>query len=155
MNPPPSSPLAGLPPFDQLCLVVPDIKTALARYEPLFGPFTVLENGPYESVCRGKKAMVDMIVAFGRSGAVEIELVQPLAGPLPHREFLDAGRTGIHHLRYSVTDLRDWQRKLEEAGYREVWSGSYPETPDTRAIRWVYLERADDPLLLELVEFAA
>lgn len=79
----------------------------------------------------------------------------PLAGPLPHREFLDAGRSGIHRLRYSVSDLRGWQQKLEAVGYGEVWSGSYPATPDTRAIRWVYLERAGDPLLLELVEFAS
>jgi catechol 2,3-dioxygenase-like lactoylglutathione lyase family enzyme len=155
MNMPASSPLAGLPPFDQICLVVPDMQAALALYEPLFGPFMVLENGPFESVCRGRKAMVDMIVAFGRSGDIEIELVQPLSGPLPHREFLDAGRSGIQHLRYSVEDLRGWQRKLEAAGYEEVWAGSYPATPGTRAICWVYLQRAGDPVLVELVEFGS
>lgn len=155
MNTPASAPLAGLPPFDQICLVVPDMKAALALYEPLFGPFVVLANGPYESVCRGAKAMVDMVVAFGRSGDIEIELVQPLSGPLPHREFLDAGRTGIQHLRHTVDDLQGWQLRLEALGYAEVWAGSYPATPDTRAIRWVYLERPGDPVLVELVEFGS
>jgi len=153
MNMPASSALARLPPFDQICFVVPDMQAALDRYAPLFGPFTVLENGPFESVCRGRKAMVEMIVAFGHSGNIEIELVQPISGPLPHREFLDAGHTGIQHLRYSVEDLHGWQRKLEALGYAEVWAGSYPATPGTRAISWVYLQRADDPVLVELVEF--
>jgi methylmalonyl-CoA/ethylmalonyl-CoA epimerase len=155
MNLPVPLALAGLPPFDQICFVVPDMDAALALYEPLFGPFVVLANGPYESLCRGRKAMVDMVVAFGRSGDIEIELVQPLSGPLPHQEFLDAGRSGIQHLRYSIEDLPGWQRRLEALGYEEVWAGSYPATPDTRPISWVYLQRADDPVLLELVEFGA
>ena len=35
----------GLPPADQICLVVRDLQAAVALFEPLFGPFTVLDNG--------------------------------------------------------------------------------------------------------------
>ena len=34
----------GLPPADQICFVVKDLAAAVALYEPLFGPFTVLDS---------------------------------------------------------------------------------------------------------------
>ena len=153
MNPGATAPLAGLPPADQICLVVRDLDAALALYEPLFGPFTVLDNGPFESVYRGEREMVDLPCAFGRSGGLEVEIVAPRSGRSPHRDFLDAGREGVQHIRFVIDDLEAWIGKAAAIGYRPVWSGSYPASPAAPPLGWCYLERDGDPLMIEFVQF--
>ncbi|MFM7274080.1 MAG: VOC family protein [Gammaproteobacteria bacterium] len=153
MNAPGAMALQGLPPADQICLVVRDLQAALRLYEPLFGPFTVLDSGPFESVHRGERVMADLPCAFGRSGALEIEIVAPRHGPTPHTEFLDAGREGVQHIRYAVEDLDTWIAKAAAIGYGPVWTGSYPASPASPPIRWCYLEREGDPLMVEFVQF--
>lgn len=143
----------GLPAADQICLVVPDLQAALALYEPLFGPFTVLDNGPFESVYRGERVMTDLPCAFGRSGALEIELVAWRSGPSPHRDFLQSGREGVQHIRYVVDDLDHWILRAATIGFHPVWSGSYPASPAGPSLSWCYLERDGDPLMIEFVRF--
>ena len=52
-------------------------------------------------------------MAFGRSGPLEIELIQPVSGEGPHQEFLDAGNEGMHHVRFRVDDLDARVAELE------------------------------------------
>lgn len=143
----------GLPPADQICLVVKDLAAAVSLYEPLFGPFTVLDSGPFESVHRGERVMCDLPCAFGRSGALEIEIVAPRSGPTPHTEFLEAGREGVQHIRFVVDALDPWIARVGTLGYRPVWTGSYPASAAAPPICWCYLERDSDPLMIELVQF--
>ncbi|MCG3169022.1 MAG: hypothetical protein CALGDGBN_00533 [Pseudomonadales bacterium] len=151
-HPPPAAAL-GLPPFDQICLVVRDLRAALALYEPLFGPFTVLANGAFPSVYRGEPVTTELKVAFGRSGSIEIELVEWISGPTPHRDFVASGREGVQHLRYVVDRIDAWNERLATHGYAPVWSGAYPASEAAPPIAWCYFERATDPLMIELVEF--
>jgi hypothetical protein len=57
---------------------------------------------------------VDMYasVALSYSGETMIELIQPGSAPSTYREFLDTGRTGVHHLG-TFTD--DYDRQMEAA----------------------------------------
>jgi methylmalonyl-CoA/ethylmalonyl-CoA epimerase len=153
MSLPGHAPLEGLPAADQICLVVRDLEAAVAMYEPLFGPFTVLDSGLFESVYRGEPEMVDLPCAFGRSGALEIEIVAPRSGRSPHRDFLEAGREGVQHIRYVIEDLQAWIARAATIGYRPVWSGSYPASPAAPPLSWCYLERDGDPLMIEFVQF--
>lgn len=144
----------GLPPADQICLVVRDLGAAVAMYEPLFGPFTVLDNnGPFESVYRGERVMVELLCAFGRTGALEIELVEWRSGPTPHRDFIQGGREGVQHIRYVIDDLDGWIARAAAIGYRPVWSGSFPVSEAAPSLSWCYLERAGDPLMIEFVQW--
>lgn len=151
MTPTASLQSLGLPPIDQICLVVPDLKAALALYEPLFGPFLVMENGPFDSFYRGQPARVDMAVAFGKTGNLEVEIVQWISGPTPHRDFIQQGRQGVQHLRYQVEDIDAWVEKVRSLGYTPVWSGSFPGSDYGPGISWCYVEREGDPLMLEFV----
>ena len=141
----------GLPPIDQICLVVRDLGAALVRYEPLFGPFVVFDNGPFDSIYRGRPTRVELAVAFGRSGELEIELVQWRAGDTPHRDFIEQGREGVQHIRYKVNDIDEWVVKCRPLGYEPVWSGCYPGSDGSPALTWCYLERPADPLMIEFV----
>ena len=136
-----------LPPIDQVGFVVRDMDAALALYEPVFGPFTQMDSGEFEYDYRGEKDTSSLKLAFGRSGDVEIELIQWVSGRTPHKEFIDAGREGMHHLRFRVDDLDAKVAEAEALGYRSIWSTRYGE-----GLAVAYLEREGDPLLLEFFE---
>ena len=137
----------GLPPMDQVGFVVRDLDSAISLYEPLFGPFSRMDPGPMTFRYRGREEECELRLAFGRSGDVEIELIQWLRGGTPHKEFLDAGREGMHHLRFPVKALEPSVAAAEALGFRSIWDKRF--SPDMAV---AYLERPGDTVLLELFE---
>lgn len=136
-----------LPPVDQVGFVVADIDAAVKQYEPMFGPFERMDPGPYTYTYRGKREQADLRLAFGKSGDIEIELIQWLSGGSPHKEFRDAGREGMHHLRFIVDSVPDMVAAAEPFGYRPIW-----ETEFAPGLAVAYLERNGDPLLIEFYQ---
>lgn len=145
--PVPPSPLAGLPPIDQVGFVVRDLHAALRVYEPLFGPFVVNDGPAFDAVYRGRPEPARMAVANGRSGQVQIELIEWKAGATPHRDFLESGREGMQHLRFPVGSVAAWVPRAVAEGYVPVWWGSLP----SYGLDWCYFERPGDPLMIEFV----
>jgi hypothetical protein len=136
-----------LPPCDQVGFVYRDLEAAIALYQPMFGPFSTLEPGPIEWDYRGRKNTSELKLAFGRSGDLEIELIQWVSGGTPHKEFLDAGREGMHHLRFRVDQLETKVSEAETFGYRSIWQTRFGE-----GLAAAYLEREGDPLIIEFFE---
>jgi methylmalonyl-CoA/ethylmalonyl-CoA epimerase len=136
-----------LPDLNQVGFVVRSMEQALALYEPLFGPFSTMDPGPMNYNYRGAEEECDMRLAFGKSGDVEIELIEWVSGGCPHKEFLDAGGEGMHHLRFIVQDLDSKVVEAEALGYAAIWGKRYGE-----GLAVAYLERASDPLVIELFE---
>ena len=136
-----------LPDLNQVGFVVRSLDEALALYEPLFGPFSTMDPGPMTYDYRGAQEECEMRLAFGKSGDVEIELIEWVSGGCPHKEFIDAGREGMHHLRFIVDDLDTRVAVAREVGYESIWGKRYGE-----GLAVAYLERAGDPLLLEFFE---
>jgi methylmalonyl-CoA/ethylmalonyl-CoA epimerase len=139
--------MLGLPPADQIGLVVRDLATAMAQYEPLFGPFTVVEGTVAAATYRGAPADCHLKCAFGRSGNLEVELVEWVWGHSPHREFIESGREGLQHIRFPVTDIDHWIEKAAAFGYQPIWSKVWSED-----LTFAYLERSGDPTLIEFVQ---
>ncbi|MDG2304131.1 MAG: VOC family protein [Candidatus Binatia bacterium] len=137
----------GLPPVDQVGFVVKSLAEARERYEALFGPFTEIDGSVQEAEYRGRIADVKLAILFGRSGDLEIEFIEWQDGESPHREFIDTGREGMHHLRYRVDDVESWIAKLGTVGYRAIWYKKL--SPE---IAFSYLEREGDALLIELLQ---
>lgn len=148
---PPSAPndLArlGLPSADQIGLVVRDLERALALYQPLFGPFQIVEGTVTGARYRDGVADCHLKCAFGRSGALEVELVEWVSGHSPHREFIESGREGLQHIRFPVADIEAWIAAAARFGYRPIWSKVW--SPE---MTFAYLERAGDPTLIEFVQ---
>lgn len=136
-----------LSPCEQVGMVVRDMDAALKLYEPLFGPFTLMNPGNDSYAYRGGEAEVDLSLAFGKSGDLEIELIAVNSGTSPHSEFLDQGREGMHHLRFRVEKLEPKVAEAEAMGYTNIWGKRFGE--DTAV---AYLEREGDPVLIELLE---
>ncbi len=137
----------NLPPCEQVGFVVKDLEAALALYEPMFGPFNRMDPGPMTYDYRGQQEECNMRIAIGHSGEMEIELIEWISGGCPHKEFLDAGREGMHHLRFGAQNLEDKVAEAESIGFRNIWSKRYGE-----GLAVAYLEREGDSLVLELFE---
>jgi len=137
----------SLPKLDQVGFVVRDLQQSLALYEPMFGPFSMMEPGPMTYNYRGAQEECEMLLAFGKSGDVEIELIQWVRGGCPHKEFIDAGREGMHHLRFVVDTLEPKVDEAQSIGYNNIWGKRYGE-----GLAVAYLEREGDPLIIELFE---
>ena len=148
MNQPPSR--IGdvtLPPIDQVGYVVRDLDATLARYEQLFGPFTHLDTALSGVWYRGTPTDVTLRLAFGRTGPIEIEFIQPVAGASPHTEFLAAGREGIHHVRYRVDDAHATMAALGTVGFQPIWRH------DMGHAVFAYLEHASrDGVVVEVLQ---
>ena len=137
----------GLPQIDQVGFVVRSIEEAKKRYGALFGPWTEIDGSVEAADYRGRKADADLAILFGRSGDVEMEFIEWRGGESPHREFIEAGREGMHHLRYRVDDADAWIEKLGTVGYQPIWYKQF--SADTV---FAYLEREGDPLLIEFLQ---
>lgn len=137
----------GLPPIDQVGFVVKSLDDAQARYGAMFGPFTRIDGSVRGATYRGREADVELDILFGRSGDVEIEFIEWKSGESPHREFIESGREGMHHLRYRVDDADHWISRLASVGYEPIW---YKQFSDE--IVFGYLERSGDPLLIEFLQ---
>ena len=137
----------GLPPIDQVGFVVRDLGETEKRYEPLFGPFTWMDGSIEGATYRGREADVKLDIMFGHSGDLEIEFIEWKAGESPHREFIEAGREGMHHLRYRVEDADGTIEKLVGVGYEVIWYKVF--SPE---ITFAYLEREGDALVVEVLQ---
>ena len=137
----------GLPPIDQVGFVVRSIEETKKRYAALFGPFSEMDGSVQDATYRGRQADVDLSILFGHSGDLEIEFIEWRSGESPHREFIEKGREGMHHLRYRVDNADAWIDQLAPLGYAPIWYKQF--TADTV---FAYLEREGDPLLVEFLQ---
>lgn len=72
--------------------------------------------------------------ALAYSGETMIEVIVPGPDPSPYRDFLDAGRSGLHHLGTWATDYNAQMAVARAAGIRVAIEGKLPMS------RFAYLE---------------
>jgi len=138
-----------LPPIDQVGYVVRSLDDTTRRYARLFGPFTFMDSPLTGVLYRGKPADVNLRIAYGSAGNLEIEFIEVLSGASPHAEFLAAGREGIHHIRYRVSDCDSTIAALRGEGFAPIWYH------DMGFAKFAYLEHASrDGVLIELLEMS-
>lgn len=137
----------ALPRIDQIGFVVPDIERAMASYEALFGPWTTMDAEVEGADFRGEIHDASLLLAFGKSGDLEIELIQITGGKSPHGEFIERGGNGMHHVRYRTADIDNKIALAKAIGYQPIWYKRM--SPD---IAFCYLEKVGDPLIVELLQ---
>ena len=133
--------------IDQIGFVVKDLSKAIQAYEPLFGPFKTMDPGEMVFDYRGVPTASEIRLAFGRSGDVEIELIEWISGGTPHKEFLDAGHEGMQHVRFIVEDIDESIEQAKQLDYHAIWYKCF--SPGLAAS---YLERVGDPLVIEFFQ---
>ena len=101
--------------------VVPDVEQACLKWvdEMGVGPFFVSEyrDAFSEVTYRGQPAELNMIVALGQAGPVQIELIQPLTDVCAYRDSIPAGQMGFHHMCVWTHDIDADTAYFESLGY--------------------------------------
>jgi len=126
--------------FHHVSVVVKDMAKAMKFYESLgIGPFPPL-LGPQGKVSlvnktlHGKPAAweLDLRHAEGGVGDLTFELIQPLEGDTPVKDFLEKKGEGIQHIGFFVDNMEQETAKMAEKGFKITQSG---ETP---TVKWAY-----------------
>ena len=73
-------------------------------------------------------------LAEGGVGGVSFEVIQPLAGETPVKEFLAKKGEGIQHIGFFVDDLDQETAKMAEKGFKITQSGESPK------VKWAYFD---------------
>ena len=109
----------------QLAYVVRDLDAALKHWTEVLkvGPFFMFEHCPLDNqLYRGNPADVDVTLALGNSGALQIELIyQNNDAPSVYKEFLDAGREGVHHFGMMPTDYTAMCAQYKALGHEAAF----------------------------------
>ena len=111
--------------IDQLGYVYKDIKKQAKILEDKLNlpKFAFLENRPTPYLYRGKETTIQTIIGFSRSLNVQIELIQHIRGDCIFKEFIDAGKEGLHHFGVYVEDVDALVTKYKDKGYEIVHQG--------------------------------
>jgi methylmalonyl-CoA/ethylmalonyl-CoA epimerase len=114
-------------PFQQCAVVVEDLDDAVRHWhgELGVGPWTAFRYGPpllKEMRYRGADAEFSLRHALCWQGEVQLELVQPLAGPSIFADHLAAHGPGLHHLGKYVADHAAAVGEALAAGFEPLQS---------------------------------
>ena len=128
----------------QICHVVEDLDAAITQWVAEFnaGPFFVQQHLLVPVDYRGAPGMIDINVALGQCGAVQVELIEVASeDPSVYRDMFPdgkpAGGSGFHHVAIFVDDfeqaLADYRAGGCEIGAVGQFNGAGFAYVDTRA----------------------
>jgi len=136
----------------QFAYIVPDIHQAMADWTARLGIGPWFLNEPFDppqTLYRGQPSRPPINLAMTYSGAMNIELIQPLdATPSVYRETLEKQGYGFHHWGLAVDNLASALQEYLDQGYEEA----HRVTLDG-GNQVVYVDTTRDmPGMIELIE---
>lgn len=104
--------------------------------------FSVFETTEDNSSFSGSSAEFRLRFGIGALGRAMVELIEPAAGTTYYSNYLAQHGPGLHHLAFSVLDLKAARSKLDAQGRRCLMSGSiqglcevsYYDVPDLACV---------------------
>ena len=109
----------------QIAYVVEDMQQALDYWLDVMqaGPFYLFEHAEIENpVYRGNPSNLDVSLAVGNSGDVQIELIFcENNAPSVYKEFVNAGRRGVHHLGLMPENYADTYTRYTNLGFEPAF----------------------------------
>lgn len=138
------------PGFFQQAFIVADLAGAQRTCAALgCDKFVEVPATDLEYNLRGETVSASLALAFGRSGNVQIELIQPMQGKSLHAEFVASMGSGVHHRGYLVDDLDEAAARGDTFGFEAVMRGDFGRLRfcylDTWEALGIYTELVEDP----------
>jgi hypothetical protein len=133
----------------QVGLVVKDVEKTVERLTSLgIGPFNKMTLPPdREEWFRGKRMYADFKIYGAMIGDIQIELIQPISGDSPHKEFLETNGEGIQHIACAVEDVQKEADKLTKEGAVTLMRAKFP---GGRGVAYMDLDAGG--LIVELIQ---
>ncbi|MDD4189175.1 MAG: VOC family protein [Eubacteriales bacterium] len=131
--------------ISQIGVVVRDMGRFAKNMEALIGakPLNIIEfpNASmknHERYYYGNEADFIALLGFFKIGNLEIEAIQPLSGKNIWTDFLDEKGEGIHHIRFSVDNLKKTEKHLKKMGIEKAQNGY--STRNIDGLQWAYYD---------------
>lgn len=126
--------------LDHVGVVVRDMGCAVKHYQFLgIGPFEPSTLGSTDRKLRGKPADdIHQEVRKAMIGQLGLQLIRPISGESPQKEFLESKGEGINHIAFLVDNLDEAVAKMVKKGYKIIYSAKY-----TKGGGEVYLDTAE------------
>jgi hypothetical protein len=125
--------------------VVRDVRAAMEHWSTVMGvgPWFYIDRVEIDYFRhRGRDSNLEMSVAVANSGDIQIELVQQRNDASSmYKEFLDAGREGLHHVAYWTRDYQALYDRVLSLGYEVGHEGQIGGEQG----RFVYLDTEFHP----------
>lgn len=133
----------------QVGLVVMDVEKTVERLTSLgIGPFSPMVLSPEREEWFREKRMYAEFKIFGaRIGDIQIELIQPISGDSPHKEFLETKGEGLQHIACAVEDVQKEVDKLTRQGVEVLLRAKFPGGGGV-----AYLDLGAGGLIVELIQ---
>ena len=133
----------------QVGLVVRDVEKTVETLTALgIGPFNRMALSPErEEWFRGERMYAEFKIYGAMIGDVQIELIQPLSGDSPHKEFLESKGEGIQHIACAVEDVQKEVEKLTGKGASVLLRAKFP---GGRGV--AYMDLGAGGLIIELIQ---
>jgi len=133
----------------QVGVVVKDVERVVERLTDIgIGPFEPMNlPADREEYFRDKRMYADFNIHATRIGNVQLELIQPLSGDSPHKEFLDTRGEGIQHVMFAVDDLEKTTAQLTGKGVTVLLRAKFPGSGGI-----AYMDFGAGNIVVELVQ---
>jgi catechol 2,3-dioxygenase-like lactoylglutathione lyase family enzyme len=109
--------------FHHVAVVVRDANKAARTYADVFGvavpPTRIVKNIPFPPSAGIKQTMATRTTMLQANG-MNLEIIEPLEGPSPWRDFLNKYGEGVHHIAFSVPEWSPAVKLLESKGGKWV-----------------------------------
>lgn len=123
----------------QVGFVVRDMEKVVREMRRVFGVEPIFGKLPEKGKkIRGKEAQFEAQIAFYRFANIELEFVKPISGKSIWQDFLDSGREGIHHIRFSIDDFDGTVDEMKAKGISVIMEGV--STRGIEGLKWGYLD---------------
>lgn len=87
--------------------------------------FREIKDGPIKY--KGKDSIISLRVALTELFGVNLEIIQWIKGECPHKDFLDEGKEGLHHIAVLVDDVQLHIKEYQQQGADILLSGQMGE----------------------------
>jgi methylmalonyl-CoA epimerase len=113
--------------IDHIGVIVRDLDKGVKYYQSLgIGPFEPLNRFVASREIPGKtNGNIKLKIRLANMGQVKVELIEPVAGESPQKEFLENNGEGIHHLGFVVDDLDKEVAKLAKKGIKVSYRAKF------------------------------
>ena len=118
----------NLPALSQVGMVVDSLDTTIRYFTETLGlgPFVEPEVAYHDKQYYGEPVDSTWRMGFCSLGAVELEIIEPFAGPTVYHDFLRDKGQGIHHMGFDVPDMDKILSQCQELGIEIMQIGRTP-----------------------------
>ena len=116
----------------QVAYVVRDLQEAMQRHWEVcgMGPWAIYTfdaSNVEDFIYRGRPSTHQALLALAWSGAMQVELLQPVSGYCIYNEHLESKGEGLHHIKLYHADCASAVAAYARRGYPVIQSGRFDE----------------------------